>query len=282
MFVKRLDDLRAAGAEKVLCAGKARTVRFLTAADGMGFTMSDVQLEPGMDQVMWYKNHWEANYVAAGTGTLEDTGTGRTWPLEAGVIYAVGPKDRHRIAARENMHIVSIFNPPLSGNEAHDSDGAYEPTGKVPPGRGAMFVKTLNELRRAGREKTVAGGSARTLRALLQEDGLGFTLADVNLAAGNRNTLWYKNHWEANYILDGEGEVSDLTTGEAWKMEPGMMYCVGPTDRHSMFAKTDLHLISIFCPALQGDEMHDAEGTLAPSGPIPPGPARKQGRKPSC
>jgi L-ectoine synthase len=65
-------------------------------------------------------------------------------------------------------------------------------------------------------------------------------------------------------------------------MEPGMMYCVGPADRHSMFAKTDLHLLSIFCPALQGDEMHDDEGTLAPSGPIPPGPTKTRGRKPSC
>ena len=84
-----------------------------------------------------------------------------------------------------------------------------------------MFVKTLDELRQAGREKTVAGGSARTVRVLLQEDGLGFTLADVKLAAGNRNTLWYKNHWEANYILKGEGEVTALTTDETWKMETG-------------------------------------------------------------
>ena len=283
MFVKRLGDLRREGREKVLCDGKARTVRFLTTDDGMGFTMSDVRLEPGMDQILWYKNHWEANYVAAGKGTLEDTGTGQTWPLEVGVIYAVGPKDRHRIVAHQPMHIVSIFNPPLSGNEAHDGDGSYEPTGRVPPGRGTMFVKSLAELRAAGREKVVAGGSARTVRALLQEDGLGITLADVNLAAGNRNTLWYKNHWEANYILGGEGEVSDLTTGDVWKMEPGMMYCVGPQDRHSMFAKSDLHLLSIFCPALQGDEMHDAEGTLAASGPIPPGPQNKtQKERSSC
>jgi hypothetical protein len=60
-----------------------------------------------------------------------------------------------------------------------------------------MLVKTLAALREAGREKIIAGGSARTLRILLKEDRVGFTLCDVNLAAGNRNTLWYKNHWEA-------------------------------------------------------------------------------------
>ena len=50
------------------------------------------------------------------------------------------------------------------------------------------------------------------------------------------------------------------------------MYCGGPDDRHSMHAITDLHLISVFCPALQGDEMYDKDGALTPSGPVPPGP----------
>ncbi len=273
MFAKTLDGLRSAGAEKVLCDGKVRSTRFLTATDGMGFAMSDVRLDAGLEQDLWYKNHWEANYVVAGTGHVEESGSGQTWPLEAGIIYTVGPKDRHRVVAESDVHIISIFDPPITGNEAHDADGSYAPSGPVPPGRGTMFVKTLTDLRAAGKEMVVAGGSARTVRVLLQEDGLGFTLSDVNLKAGNRNTLWYKNHWEANYILAGRGEVSDLTTGERWPMAPGMMYCVGPDDRHSMFAETDLHLISIFCPALKGDEIHDADGALAPSGPLPPGPA---------
>ena len=34
---------------------------------------------------------------------------------------------------------------------------------------------------------------------------------------------------------------------------------------------TDLHLLSIFSPALKGDEQHDEEGALPPSGPTPPG-----------
>lgn len=135
-----------------------------------------------------------------------------------------------------------------------------------------MYVKTLQQLRAAGREKTVAGGSATTVRFLTQADGLGFTMSDVRLKAGARNVLWYKHHWEANYILEGRGEVTDLTTGMSWPLEPGVMYIVGPADRHSMHAVTDLHLISIFNPPLHGDEQHDADGTLPPSGPLPPGP----------
>ncbi|MEE8533006.1 MAG: ectoine synthase [Alphaproteobacteria bacterium] len=272
MFVRTVDELRNTGRESVLGDGKARSARLLTKVDGMGFSLSDATLSAGAEVALWYKNHWEANYIVSGHGAVTDVASGESRPLAEGALYTVGPKDRHLLAATTDLRIISIFNPPLVGDETHDEDGAYPPTGPLPPGRPRMFVKTVEELRAAGREKVVAGGSARSVRMLLEEDGVGVTIADVNLAAGNENVLWYKHHWEANYMLAGSGEVCDLTTGESWPLEPGTMYCVGPPDRHSMHAHTDLHLVSVFCPALKGDEMHDGEGTLAPSGPIPPGP----------
>jgi hypothetical protein len=51
-----------------------------------------------------------------------------------------------------------------------------------------------------------------------------------------------------------------------------MTYNVGPKDRHRVCARTDIHLVSVFCPPLKGDEQHDAGGALAPSGPVPPSP----------
>ncbi len=273
MFVRTLDEFRREGRELRLLDGRARSARLLTAADGLGFSLHDVGLEAGAEVTLWYKNHWEANYIVSGAGTVEDLTRGESWPLGPGSLYTVGPTDRHRVTATDTFHLVSIFNPPIMGDESHDEDGSYPPTGTVPEGRERMFVKSVGALRAAEREKVVAGGSARTVRMLLAEDGIGVSICDVNLAAGNRNELWYKNHWEANYMLEGTGEVSDLTTGESWPLEPGTMYCVGPEDRHSMHAIGDLHLISVFCPALRGDEMHDAEGTLAPSGPVPPGPS---------
>ncbi len=272
MFVRTLDELRKQGKETVLSGGRARTVRPLTREDGLGFSLSDTTLSAGAEVPLWYKNHWEANYIVSGRGAVKEIATGKSWPLAAGTLYTVGPNDRHLVAVTDELRIISVFNPPLMGNETHDADGSYPPTGPIPPGRERMFVKTVNELRDAGREKVVAGGSARSVRMLLAEDRVGVTIADVKLVAGNRNVLWYKHHWEANYILSGHGEVDDLTTGESWTLEPGTMYCVGPDDRHGMHAITDLHLVSVFCPALQGDEMHDEDGALAPSGPVPPGP----------
>ena len=273
MLVRTLGERRRAGAEKILADGKVRSTRFLTMADGMGFTLTDVRVTNGMSTVLWYRHHWEANYVVAGTGTVRDLERNRSWPLVRGTLYTVGPTDRHQIDPDDHLHIVSVFNPPLVGDETHDSDGAYPPTGPVPAGSDRMFVRTVDELAGNGRRLVVAGGSATAIRMLLREDGVGFSLSDVSLAAGSRNILWYKHHWEANYVLAGTGEVSDLGSGETWSMEPGMLYCVGPEDRHAMHALSELHLLSVFCPALTGDEQHDCDGTLAASGDVvPPGP----------
>ena len=271
MFVKTLTELKANGKELVEFDGKLRAVSFLAKSDGMGFSVEDVRCAAGLDEVLWYKHHWEANYIVEGSGTLEELSSGQVWQLEPGDVYTVGPKDRHRVRIEQYLYAISIFNPPLTGAEAYDEDGSLEPSGEVLPGRGTLFVKQLDELREAGREKIVAGGSAKSIRILLQEDKVGFTLCDVRLAAGNKAVLWYKHHWEANYILHGRGIVSDLTSGESWPLESGTMYIVGPDDRHSIEAVSDLHLISIFNPPLQGDEQHDEEGTLPSSGPRPPG-----------
>lgn len=272
MFVFTLDDLRVAGMEEIHGDGSFRSIDFLLKDDGMGFTISDVRCAAGLDEILWYKNHWEANYIVSGTGLLEDLATGQTWPLKPGVIYVVGPAHRHRFRAETDLHNFSFLNPPLLASDMeYDEDGSIGPTGVIPPGPGEMIVMQLDELRAAGHEKVVAGGSARSIRALTHKDQLGFTLCDVRLDVGNRSELWYKHHWEANIVLDGQGTVTDLSTDESWSLAPETVYVVGPDDRHSLESETDLHLLSLFNPPLEGDEQHDVEGTLPSSGPLPQG-----------
>ena len=112
---------------------------------------------------------------------------------------------------------------------------------------------------------------------LTKADGLGFGFSDVHFDAGAEAVLWYKHHWEANHIISGTGEVTDLTTGQTWKLEPSMAYSVGPEDRHRMRATTDIHLLSVFCPPLVGNEQHDKDGAL-PERTRPAGPARAVSR----
>jgi L-ectoine synthase len=272
MLVRTIEERREAGWEKVLNDGQSRSVRYVTAADRVGVSFHLNARQAGRGRQLWYKNHWEANYIISGSGTVEDLSSGETWRLAAGTLYTVGPRDRHRLTADEDIQLISVFHPAILGDETHDLDGAYPPTGKVPQGPERLFVRNADELRAAGQEKVVADGEARTLRMLTKADGVGFSFSDVNLAAENKCHLWYKNHWETNLVISGQGQVTDLASGSVWPMAFGTMHVVGPKDRHIVESFTGLHVISVFCPALQGDEQHDADGALGPSGPIPPGP----------
>jgi L-ectoine synthase len=203
--------------------------------------------------------------------SLRDLTSGESWVLESGVLCVVGPNDRHRFRVTEDEHHVSIFCPPLRGDERHDRDGAYEASGSGPKTDRRM-LKRADEMRAASKEMVVANGQARTIRLLTQAEDVGFGLSEVQVDAGAEIVLWYKHHWEANHILIGTGDVTDRTSGRSWKLQPGMAYNVGPRDRHRLHARTDLHLLIVFSPALKGDEQHDEAGTLPPSGPVSPGP----------
>ena len=96
-----------------------------------------------------------------------------------------------------------------------------------------MFVRTLADRAAAGMVRTPGTGT-RSVRYLTAADRMGFSYNDNQIAAGAEMTLWYKHHWEANFILSGRGEVTDLTSGQSWPLEPGVLYVVGPNDRHRL------------------------------------------------
>jgi L-ectoine synthase len=273
MFIRTLDELERLGRIRRPLGNDAfRSARFLTAADGMGFSYNENRVTAGTDAVIWLKHHWEANYIIAGRGQVTDLSSDESWSLEAGILYAVGPNDRHRLLLTQDTHYVSIFCPPLRGDETFDKEGGYAASGPIEPTDRRMFVKGADEMRRSGKWMIMANGQVRTLRMLTTADGIGFGFSDVHLAAGAEAVLWYKHHWEANHILSGTGDVTDLGTGQTWKLEPSIAYNVGPADRHRVRAHTGMHLVSMFCPPLMGNEQHDQDGAFAPSGPVPPGP----------
>jgi L-ectoine synthase len=74
---------------------------------------------------MWYKNHLEAVLCVGGTGELEDLGTGLKHTIESGVMYALNQHDRHVLRAHTDLKMICVFNPPCTGQETHDEEGAY-------------------------------------------------------------------------------------------------------------------------------------------------------------
>lgn len=125
-----------------------------------------------------------------------------------------------------------------------------------------MIVRSLNDLIDGPRD--VRGEAWASRRFLLAEDGVGFTLTETSIVAGSEQVLWYKYHVEANYVIEGEGEVENMATGEVYALAPGSIYVLDQHERHRLKAKTAMRLVCVFTPALTGGESHDADGAYAP------------------
>ena len=123
-----------------------------------------------------------------------------------------------------------------------------------------MIVRTIEDLKTLGsyRENPGVWSSARYL---LRRDAMGFTLTQTTVAAGASQTMQYKNHVEANLIIEGEGDLTDLATGTVYRLMPGTMYALDQHDRHRIDATTDMRIVCVFSPALAGPETHDEDGS---------------------
>ncbi len=122
-----------------------------------------------------------------------------------------------------------------------------------------MIVKRLDDL--VGTDADVRGPTFASRRFLLQKDGLGFSLHDTVLYAGEETYIWYANHLEAVYVIEGEGEIQDLDNGQTHALTPGTMYALNGHEKHYLRSFKDLRCICVFTPALTGQEVHDENGT---------------------
>jgi L-ectoine synthase len=116
-----------------------------------------------------------------------------------------------------------------------------------------MIIRTLSEM--TGTERDVAWGNGQSRRFLLARDGMGFTLTDTTIDAGTESLLEYRQHMEACYCIEGEGELEDMD-GNVHRLVPGTMYALDEHDKHWLRARTTLRLLCVFLPALKGTERH--------------------------
>lgn len=126
-----------------------------------------------------------------------------------------------------------------------------------------MIVRSLDDI--IGTERDVRGPVWMSRRFLLADDGVGFSLNETTVEAGVVQVMWYKHHVEANYIIEGEGEVENIATGEVFPLKPGTMYTLDQHEKHRLTARTRLRIVCVFTPALTGRETHDADGSYEPS-----------------
>lgn len=121
-----------------------------------------------------------------------------------------------------------------------------------------MIVRRVSDVK--GTAQDVATPNWASRRLLLARDGMGFSLHETTVFAGTQTHIWYKNHFEAVFCVEGEGEIEDLATGAVHRIEPGVVYALDRHDRHYLRARTEMRLVCVFNPPLTGREVHDADG----------------------
>jgi len=114
MFIRTKDEV------KVVEWGNGQSFRFITALDKMGFTLAHTVVTAGSRSNLQYRAHLEACYCISGRGEII-TADGELHPIEPGTLYALDAHDPHTLVAAgsEDMHLISVFNPPLTGEERH-------------------------------------------------------------------------------------------------------------------------------------------------------------------
>lgn len=121
-----------------------------------------------------------------------------------------------------------------------------------------MLVRKLDEI--VGTERDVRAETWNSRRLLLKADGMGFSLHDTIVVAGTITRMWYKNHLEAVYCIEGRGTLESIEDGKLWTIEPGTVYALDKHDEHVLRAETDMRMVCVFNPPVLGREVHGPDG----------------------
>jgi len=128
-----------------------------------------------------------------------------------------------------------------------------------------MIVRHIDEITGSEREVHAANGNWTSRRMLLASDGMGFSFHETLIYEGTETLIWYKNHLEAVYCIEGEGEIETTGDSRIYPIRPGTMYALNRNDRHYLRASKTMRLICVFNPPLTGSETHDRDGSYPPS-----------------
>lgn len=121
-----------------------------------------------------------------------------------------------------------------------------------------MIVRTIDEI--TDTDADIQSENWRSKRIILAKEGVGFSVHETTLYAGTVNQFWYANHIEAVFIVEGEGEITDLATGETHQLAPGSLYLLNNHDKHEVRPRTQMRTVCVFNPPITGRETHDENG----------------------
>ncbi|WP_426186537.1 ectoine synthase [Microbacterium sp. TWP3-1-2b2] len=121
-----------------------------------------------------------------------------------------------------------------------------------------MIVRTLDEV--TDTDADIKTENWRSKRIVLAKEKVGFSVHETTLYAGTVSRFWYANHIEAVFVVAGEGEITDLGTGETHQLAPGSLYLLNDHDKHEVRPRTEMRVVCVFNPPVTGREVHDENG----------------------
>jgi len=122
-------------------------------------------------------------------------------------------------------------------------------------------VVNVNELYQTERDVRCPHGGFISLRAVLAQEGMGFSVNKTIIPKGKPQHWHYTHHLEACYCVSGRGTITDLKAGVSYEIAPDTIYLLNNHDDHVFRAHEDTVLISIFNPPLTGREVHREDGS---------------------
>ncbi|MFN2329319.1 MAG: ectoine synthase [Chromatocurvus sp.] len=126
MIVRTLAEAEKTERRIVSPDGNWESTRLLLKNDDMGYSFHITTIYEGADFRMHYKNHLESVYCISGEGEVETLADGKKYPISPGTLYNLNLHDEHMLRAFKELKLACVFNPPVTGKEVHNADGAYE------------------------------------------------------------------------------------------------------------------------------------------------------------
>jgi L-ectoine synthase len=126
MIVKQTDMMHSLEPDRCVAGIGFESIRFILADDNMGFSLHKTIIPKGGPYHWHYKNHKEACFCIKGEGELVNLSNGNRFIIAPDMVYILNEHDNHTFEAFEDVELISVFNPPVKGNEIHKEDGSYE------------------------------------------------------------------------------------------------------------------------------------------------------------
>jgi L-ectoine synthase len=104
---------------------EGKSLRVVLAKDNMGFSIHKTIIPKGQKGHWHYKHHLESCYCIKGIGLLTNLNTNEVFKINVDTVYSLDDNDNHTFEALEDVVLISVFNPPVTGNEIHRKDGSY-------------------------------------------------------------------------------------------------------------------------------------------------------------